>query len=197
MGRSQHSKWMTTIDGKQRIFRTVDGQFDVLEYEKYPYIPDQVDKVSKSIRSNLTDDIISKKLKKKYPKNYFRWKYPFFGHCIPATFVLLYLMDTEILEPIRGENSEGEGHWWLRDSISEEKHDLTFDQFPCKKELESVYATGEAKGFYEFDEMPDARFFDLIQKIQPNSKRWKADNYCDTPFSYDEFLIGRAHESLY
>ena len=194
---------MTIVEGNHRIFRKnnnmkgLAGQYDVLEFERYPYTPDQLEKVSKLIRSNLTDDLLSKEIKKKYPDNHFRWKYPFFGHCVPATFVLLYLMDTEILEPMRGENTDGEGHWWLRDNFSQEKYDLTFDQFATNQEREDVYETGKPKGYYGFGEMPASRFFDLIQKVQPNSKRWNTNNYSETPSSLDEFLTGRPHESLF
>jgi len=203
MTKSRHGKWMTIVEGNHRIFRKnnnmkgLAGQYDVLEFERYPYTPDQLEKVSKLIRSNLTDDLLSKEIKKKYPDNHFRWKYPFFGHCVPATFVLLYLMDTEILEPMRGENTDGEGHWWLRDNFSQEKYDLTFDQFATNQEREDVYETGKPKGYYGFGEMPASRFFDLIQKVQPNSKRWNTNNYSETPSSLDEFLTGRPHESLF
>ena len=172
---------MTIVDGNHRIFRKSNnlkglaGKYDVLEFKRYPYTPDQIDKVSKSIRENLTDDLISKEIREKYSDNHLCWKYPFFGCCVPATFVLLYLMDTEILEPMRGENSEGEGHWWLRDNLYQERYDLTFDQFPTNEERESVYETGKPRGYYGFGEMPASRFFDLIQKVQPNSRRRKTD----------------------
>jgi hypothetical protein len=181
MAKSRHSKWMTIVDENNRIFRKcnnlrgLSGKYDVLEFERYPYTPDQLDKASKSIRSNLTDDLISKEIKKKYPNDHPRWKYPFFGFCVPATFVLLYLMDTETLEPMRGEDLEGEGHWWLRDNLSLEIYDLTYDQFATNEERESVYETGKPSGYYGFGEMPAARFFDLIQKVQPNSERRKTD----------------------
>ena len=181
MTKSRHSKWMAIVKGNHRIFRKSNnlkglaGQYDVLEFERYPYTPDQLDKISKLIRSNLTDDLLSQEIKKKYPDGHPRWKYPFFGHCVPATFVLLYLMDTEILEPMRGEDLDGEGHWWLRDNLSQERYDLTFDQFATNEERENIYETGKPRGYYGFGEMPASRFFDLIQKVQPNSRRLKTD----------------------
>jgi hypothetical protein len=188
---------MTIVDGKQRIFRKKGDQYDVLEFELYPYTPNQMDKVSKLIRLNLTDDLISKDTKEKYPHDHIRWKYPFFGQCITATFVLLYLMDTGNLEPMRGEDASGEGHWWLRDKLTREKYNLTLDQFPTYEEVEEVYETGKPRGYYGFDEMPASRFFDLIQKVQLNSKRWVDTYYSETPSTLDEFLIGRPHESLF
>jgi hypothetical protein len=48
-------------------------------------------------------------------------KYPFFGHCVSAKLVLLCLMDTRNLEPIRGEEAFGEFHWWLKDILTRER----------------------------------------------------------------------------
>ena len=181
MIKSRHAKWMTCVDGNYRIFRKSNdlgglaGKYDVLEFKRYPYTPDQINKVSKLIRENLTDDLISIEIKQKYPSHHSRWKNPFFGFCVPATFVLLYLMDTESLIPMRGEDSEGEGHWWLRDKLSGERYDLTCDQFANCQERESVYQTGEPRGYFGLGEMPDPQFFDLIQKIQPQSRRWETD----------------------
>ena len=177
MPRSRHTDWMAIVEGKQRIFRRMDELYDVLEFERYPYTLIQTDKVSKLIRSKLTDDLISNDIREKYPQDHPRWKYPFFGHCVPATFVLLYLMDTGTLEPMRGEDSSGEGHWWLRDILTKEIYDLTLDQFPTYGELEMVYATGTPRGYWGMGEMPTSRFFDLIQRVQPDSKRWTSSDY--------------------
>ena len=180
---------MTIVDGKQRIFRNKGDRYDVLEFERYSYTAVQTDKVSKLIRANLTDDLISDDIREKYPEDHPRWKYPFFGHCVPATFVLLYLMDTGTLEPIRGEDASGEGHWWLRDILTREIYDLTLDQFATYEELEQVYATGSRRGYYGItSEMPASRFFDLIQKIQPDAKRWNAHDYNETLGSLKPFL---------
>ena len=177
MTKSRHSEWMTVVAGKQRIFRKKGDQYDVLEFRRYPYTTIQTDKVSKLIRLSLTDDLLSKDIREKYPEDHPRWKYPFFGHCVPATFVLMYLMDTGTLEPIRGEDTSGEGHWWLRDILTREKYDLTLDQFPTYGDLEDVYATGKPRGYYGVGEMPASQFFDLIQIVQPDSKRWITDDY--------------------
>ena len=39
-----------------------------------------------------------------------------------------------------------------------------------------------------FPEMPASRFFDLIQKIQPDAKRWDAGDYNETLGSLEPFL---------
>jgi len=172
---------MTYVDGCHRIFLKSNklgglaGKFEVLEFKRYPYTTNQIKKVSKLIKENLTNDLLSDEIRKKYPPHHQRWENPLFGFCVPATFVLLYLMNTDTLEPMRGEDSEGEGHWWLRDIISQERHDPTCDQFINSKELESVYQSGKPKGYFGIGEMPDSKFFELIQRIQPHSKRWETD----------------------
>ena len=125
----------------------------ILAYENFRYTPDQIEKVSKLIRLNLTEDLIFKNITYKYPHNHLRQKKSFFGYCVPATFVLLYLMDTETLMPMRGMDAEGESHWWLMDNYSKKKFDLTFDQFSSNEELMNVYKTGKEKGYYGFIEM--------------------------------------------
>ena len=194
MVKSRHQNWIRKIDGKHRIFRQLGKKYEVMEYTRYDYTPMLTDKVSKMIRENLTDELISSKFRKKYPADHNRWKYPYFGLCVPSTFVLLYLMDTNVLEPMRGTDAIGGTHFWLIDILTEEKYDLTLDQFPTYGELEDVYATGKPTGYYGKDrggrnsEMPTSRFFDLIQKVQPSAKRWTTDDYNEMPDRLDEFF---------
>ena len=177
---SKHNKWLIEFGSKHRIFRKRGEKYDVLEFQRYDYTASQIEKISLVIKENLTDDLISKDVKDKYPPNDTRWNYPCFGHCVPATFSLLYLMDSFELQPVRGKDASGEGHWWLQDVHSKYKYDLTHEQFSTQKELEDVYDTGRPSGYYGFGQMPASRFLDLIQKVQPKSKRWITDNYQET-----------------
>ena len=86
------------------------------------------------------------------------------------------------------------GGW---DNLTKDSYDLTLDQFPTNEILENIYKKEQARGYYVFGDVPDSQFFDLTQKVQPNSKRWDTDNCSETPSSFDEFLIGRIHESLF
>jgi hypothetical protein len=92
-------------------------------------------------------------------------------------------MDTDDLEPVRGEDASGEGHWWLQDVHSKQKYDPTCEQFSTQKELEDVYDTGKPRGYCGFRKMPASRFFTLMQKVQTTSKRWITDDYKETPTS--------------
>jgi len=188
MTASKHNKWLIEFGSKHRLFRKSGKKYDVIEFERYSYTEGHMDAVGNLIKENLTDDLLSKNITDKYPPNDARWNYPYFGHCVPATFSLLYLMNTDELEPVRGEDASGEGHWWIRDTNSKQKYDLTYEQFPTHRALEEVYATGKPRGYYGFGEMPASRFFDLIQKVQPKSKRWITENYNDNPGDLLTFL---------
>ena len=183
MTKSKHNKWLIKSGSKHRLFRKRGEKYDVLEFERYSYTEGHMKAVSDLIKENLTYDLISGKVKKNYPPDDTRWKFPYFGYCVPATFTLLYLMDTDYLEPVRGEDASGEGHWWLQDIHSKQKYDPTCEQFPTHKELEEVYASGKPRGYYGFGEMPASRFFTLMQKVQTTSKRWISDDYKETPTS--------------
>jgi hypothetical protein len=184
MGKSKHNDWMVKVGTKHRVFRKSSDKkgstYDVLEFSRYAYTPMVMDKVSKAIRENLTPELFhGTEILEDYPPDHERWKFPYFGYCVPATFALLYLMDTNTLEPMRGEDASGEGHWWLRDILTREIYDLTLDQFPTYEELENVYATGKPSGHYggrkPYYQNPDARFLDLMQKVQPDAIRWHTD----------------------
>ena len=170
------------------MFRKSGKKYDVIEFQRYNYIPAEIEKVSLLIKENLTDELLSNDIKKKYPPNHKRWQYPYFGYCVPATFSMLYLMNTNLLEPISGEDSLGENHWWLRDIISKKKYDLTLEQFATEKELQDVYDTGKPKAYYGFGENPAKRFFNLIQKVQPKSKRWTTYDYRENPATLSPYL---------
>ena len=164
---------MTCVRGKRRIYRPFDGNYEVLELRQYPYTSEYMEAVSKRIRANLTGELVAREIREKYPSNHPRWGYPFFGYCVPATFTLLYLMDTDVLETMRGEDKEGEGHWWLKDKLTERIYDLTAEQFSNKTELQSIYeggCMGENHNLYK--NMPDSTIFNLIQKVEPNSMRF-------------------------
>jgi len=178
---------MTVIDGHQRIYRNSGKYYDVLEYQRYAYTRSNVDALAKSIRHNLTDNLITKDIRNRYPASHPKWSQPYFGHCVPATFAMLYLLDTESLEPIRGVDSSGEGHWWLRDIFIGEKLDLTFDQFSTASEREAVYGTGKPTCYYGYGQMPASRFLDLMQRVQPDAKRWHTDDYDDTSTDMEQF----------
>ena len=193
MAQSRHQNWMYKVDGKQRIYRALTDEYDVIEYEQYSYTSVSVANVITSIQTKLTSNLILPNITRTYPPNHERWKYPYFGYCVPATFALLYFIDTNDLEPMVGYDSEDEKHWWLEDKHTRARYDVTAAQFSTQEALDAVYATGKASGFYggynPNYEMPYASFFELMQRVQPSAIRWKARELEEpTPGTLDKFF---------
>lgn len=193
MAKSRHHNWMYKVDGKQRIYRVLTNDYDVLEYRQYPYTPESVEALIQTIQDNLTSNLIPPNITATYQATHERWNYPFFGYCVPATFALLYFIDTKKLRPMMGTDNEGGKHWWLEEKNGRVRYDATAAQFSTEEALQAVYATGKESGFYggykPNYEMPYASFFDLMHKVQPDAIRWKARELKEpTPGTLDRFF---------
>ena len=47
-------------------------------------------------------------------------------------------MKTDELQPVGIKDATGVGHWWLRDTNSKQKYDLTHEQFSIKVNMDEV-----------------------------------------------------------
>ena len=146
-------------------------KYDVLNFKQYEYNKPNMDFVISKIQNCLSPNLLTQQLRKKYPNNSPRWDNGFFGYCVPATFVLLFLMDTNRLHPFSGHDVDGENHWWLQDMESGEILDVTPQQYTPKERV-FVYSTGKPKRLYAFKGRPQKRMLDLIQLVQPNTTRY-------------------------
>ena len=191
--KSKHENFIRIIDDRCILLRPPDKNatnYDILNYQRYEYTPAQVTKLISSIQDKLHSRLLSNKIKEKYPPNHPRWNRKYFGFCVPATFALLFLIDTKNLHPYRGHDQEKEYHWWLQDTTTGDRIDATAEQY-SNKELQDVYATGKPTGlFYSFNERPQKRFLDLMQLVQPTAKRYVTNSIDDLnpPVSIDDFL---------
>jgi len=180
---SKHQQYIIESDKGHSIFRPKGKRFEVLSFQRLEYTSENVALLSEQIRTNLTDDLISNDVRKKYPLGHPRWNRTLFGHCVHATFAFLYFMNTDILSPVRGEDTEGEGHWWLIDNNNGDIIDLTKDQYQTK-ELNGVYSIGKKRGYYGSKEAPASRFFRLMQRVQPTSNLYEINSLRDIKMEY-------------
>ena len=148
-------------------------------------------------QNNLTENLLTPDFIEDYPPSHPLWNRPYVGYCVPATFALLYLMDTDQLQPMQGDvfiddymvDGEGTWHWWLEDKKTKKKHDITHQQFTTEQELQEVYKTGRPMGYYGYSDQPASRFLTLMEKVQPTSLRWTAEDKEDpTPGTLTKFL---------
>ena len=184
---SRHHQYIIENEEGHIIFRPKGKRFEVLSFERLEYTSENVLFLSDKICANLTDDLISNHVKKKYPSDHPRWNSTLFGQCVPATFAFLYFMNTKILSPVRGEDIEGEGHWWLIDNNNGDIIDLTKDQYKTD-ELDSVYSTGKKRGYYGSSEAPAGRFLRLMQRVQPTSNSYEINSLREIKMYQSHFL---------
>ena len=190
--KSKHENFIRIIDDRCILLRPPDKNatnYDILNYQRYEYTPAQVTKLISSIQDKLHSDLLSNDIKDKYPNDHPRWNRKYFGFCVPATFALLFLIDTNNLHPYRGHDQEKEYHWWIQDMTTGDRFDATAQQY-SNKELQGVYATGKPEGLYSFKERPQKRFLDLMQLVQPTAKRYNTRSIDDLnpPPEMNDFL---------
>ena len=182
---SNHNKFIYKLDNKDCIYRTKgnSSRFEVLQFNRLEYTSENIDKLVKDIKINLTDDLISKGFRKDFPPEYPRWKRKYFGLSVPATFVFLYFMDTDLLTANNGKHENNELHYWVTDKESQAIIDITEEQY-TEEELQQVYATGKSTKYFGYREEPTARFFQLMHKVQPSSVLYETSDR----FSYHPLI---------
>ena len=117
-----------------------------LIFEPYPY--SDINLVMSLLKLKLTPDLLSHK-KLKYRQDKLTNKY--YGHCYHATQALYYLMDTDRLVPMSGEDYRGEKHWWLQDE--DKIYDVTANQYLDKKQ-KPPYNEGKKSKWYGWKQRP-------------------------------------------
>ena len=95
----------------------------ILTFKPYSY--DEINMVVQKIQDNLSPDLLKGRKKLMYPSDLLTNK--FYGHCYHSTQALYYLIDTDRLVPMSGEDYRGEKHWWLQDGNN--IYDVTADQY--------------------------------------------------------------------
>jgi hypothetical protein len=173
--KSKHVNYIRIIDDRCLLLRPIDDnatKYDILNYQRYEYNSAVVNELISSIQDKFHSDLLSNDITNKYPNDHPRWNRKYFGFCVPATFALLFLIDTKNLHPYQGHDQEKEYHWWLQDTTTGDRIDATAQQY-SDKELQGVYATGKPTGlYYAMKERPQKRFLDLMQLVQPTAKRY-------------------------
>jgi len=109
------------------------------------------------IQKNLTPDLLKRKklMYKGDPSKYY-------GHCYHSSQALYYLMDTDKLVPMSGEDYRGEKHWWLQhgDNI----YDCTAEQYLDKGKL-PPYHGGKKSVWYGWKQRPHQISLELMKRV--------------------------------
>jgi len=124
-----------------------------------PYSYSEIDLVIELIQNNLTPDLLKNK-KLMYPGDMKNNKY--YGHCYHSTQALYYLIDTDQLVPMSGEDYRGEKHWWLQ--VRERILDVTSEQYYCVNES-PPYNSGKKSTWYGWKQRPQQITINLMKRV--------------------------------
>ena len=130
----------------------------ILTFEPYSY--DEINIVIKKIQDNLSPDLLKSRKKLMYPSDLLTNK--FYGHCYHSTQALYYLIDTDRLVPMSGEDYRGEKHWWLQDGNN--IYDVTADQYYCKSKV-PPHLKGKKSSWYGWKQRPQQISLNLMKRV--------------------------------
>ena len=128
-----------------------------LIFEPYPY--SDINLVMSLLKLKLTPDLLSHK-KLMYRQDILTNKY--YGHCYHSTQALYYLIDTDRLVSMKGEDYRGESHWWLQDE--DKIYDVTADQY-YSVDKTPPYEQGKKSKWYGWKQRPQQITLDLMKRI--------------------------------
>jgi len=147
---------MKTIDRHKYKGNKIVGTRRLI-FEPYRFNELNMSLVMGLIQRNLTPDLLKhKKLMYKGDSN------KYYGHCYHSTQALYYLIDTDDLVPMSGEDYRGEKHWWLQhgDNI----YDCTAEQYLDKGKI-PPYHGGKKSKWYGWKQRPQQISLDLMVRV--------------------------------
>ena len=148
----------------KNIFETRTLSFD-------PYYYSEIDLVIGLIQDNLTPDLLKGRKSLMYPSDVLTNKY--YGHCYHSSQALYYLIHTDKLVSMSGEDYRGEKHWWLQDG--EKIYDCTANQYLDKGE-NPPYNIGKKTNWYGWKHRPQQVSLNLMKRVLGN--RLESDHVC-------------------
>ena len=153
------------IEMKNVVRNSYDGdkivKQRILTFEPYPY--DEIDMVIKKIQDSLSPDLLKGRKKLMYPSDLLTNK--FYGHCYHSSQALYYLIETDKLVPMSGEDYRGEKHWWLQDG--NKIYDATVNQYLDKKQ-KPPYNEGRKSKWYGWKQRPHQSSLALTIRVLGN-----------------------------
>ena len=133
-------------------------QTRTLIFEPYSY--DEIDTVIEKIQDNLSSDFLKGKKVLMYPDDITTNKY--YGHCYHSSQALYYLIDTDRLVPMSGEDYRGEKHWWLQDENL--IYDVTEKQYYMNSQ-KPPHSMGKKTDWYGWKQRPQQSSLELMKRV--------------------------------
>lgn len=123
-------------------------------------IEDVVGEIMNDIRDNLTPELLKSEYVDGNKDN------PMFGHCYISSEALYYKLKDyhkTRFKAVCGKDNEGVVHWWIVDSQTGRRFDITADQYYSKGK-EPPYENGTVTGF--LTNKPSKRCQMLLNKME-------------------------------
>lgn len=115
----------------------------------------------RDIRENLSPDLLKPEYRKRNEEN------PMFGHCYVASETLYHLLKERVgsdrFKPMWGKDEEGITHWWLVDTQTGKRLDVTADQYYSQGKT-PPYENGRGASFLTNE--PSKRCKKLLKRIE-------------------------------
>tara|TARA_B100001250_G_scaffold27240_1_gene22475 strand:- start:1494 stop:2003 length:510 start_codon:yes stop_codon:yes gene_type:complete len=134
-----------------------------LTFEAYNFSELNMCLVMGLIQKNITPDLLKGRKKLMYPDDVKTVKY--YGHCYHASQALYYLIETDKLVPMSGEDYRGEKHWWLQ--CGDNIYDCTAEQYYTIGKL-PPYHNGKKTAWYGWKQRPQQVSFELMKRVLTN-----------------------------
>ena len=129
-------------------------------FEPYSFSEVNMCLVMGLIQKNLTDDILKGKKSLMHSSDVGTVRY--YGHCYHASQALYYLIYTDKLVPMSGEDYRGEKHWWLQHG--DNVYDCTAEQYLDKGQL-PPYNNGKKSVWYGWKQRPQQISLKLMKRV--------------------------------
>lgn len=149
----RHMQYIVDFDAFSIIFRPKTRTTDCIQYRRKDYAPKNVEFLINAIREQLPSE--------KYSS-------------VASVFVLQYFLRTDSLVSVGGLDSTGSTHYWLMDRVTGNRLDPFVNRY-SSHELTKIYDSGKVAGYSGSQGKPAARFFDLMEQVDPLASRFEAE----------------------
>ena len=149
----RHMQYILDFDAFSIIFRPKTRTTDCIQYRRKDYAPKNVEFLINAIRDQLPSE--------KYSS-------------VASIFVLQYFLRTDSLVSVGGLDSTGNTHYWLMDRVTGNRLDPFVNRY-SSHELTKIYNSGKVAGYSGSQGKPAARFFDLMEQVDPLASRFEAE----------------------
>ena len=149
----RHMQYILDFDAFSIIFRPKTRTTDCIQYRRKDYAPKNVEFLINAIREQLPSE--------KYSS-------------VASIFVLQYFLRTDSLVSVGGLDSTGNTHYWLMDRVTGNRLDPFVNRY-SSHELTKIYDSGKVAGYSGSQGKPAARFFDLMEQVDPLASRFEAE----------------------